>query len=283
MRFLLIVCFSLVGLAGLACGDAAGDGEPMAQAPGREEPARSSGTEAAEDPRPATFRAEVLRSYPHDPRSFTQGLLWHDGFLWESTGQYGRSELRKVDLESGEVVASSPVGPGYFAEGLARMGSKLFQLTWKEGTAFVWNLEDWSSPAARFHYDGEGWGLCWDGERLVMSDGSATLTFRDPETFAETGRVEVSIWDRPVSGLNELECVDGQVYANVWTSDLILRIDPATGRVTARIRADHLLDPAERAAADVLNGIAYRPEAGTFLLTGKNWPRLFEVTWGAEE
>lgn len=266
-----------------ACGGAAGDGDtPRTEPPPRRETApASSPTPApeAQDEKPQQLRVEIVRSYPHARDGFTQGLLWHEGHLWESTGQYGSSELRKVELETGEVVERVPVGPGYFAEGLARVGERMYQLTWKEGTVFVWDPEDLSAPVSRFSYDGEGWGLCFDGERLVMSDGSDTLTFRDPETFAEIGRVHVTMWDRPVRGLNELECVDGRVYANVWTSEVIVRIDPVTGRVTARIRADGLLEPEERAGTDVLNGIAHRPETETFLITGKNWPRVFEVRW----
>lgn len=276
----------LVGLSGLACGNAAGNGDATLQEPrpstaGKTpEPSLKAETEP-ESARPENLRVEVIRSYPHDEGAFTQGLLWHEGHLWESTGQYGQSELRKVDLETGEVVTRAPLGPSYFAEGLARVGDRFFQLTWKAGVVFVWEMSDLSAPAGRFSYDGEGWGLCWDasGNRLVMSDGSSTLTFRDPETFSEIGRVEVTMWDRPVPNLNELECVDGEIYANVWSSEMIVRIDPDTGRITARIRAQELLTREERRGTDVLNGIAYRPETETFLITGKNWPKLFEVKW----
>lgn len=283
MRFSLVIWLGISGLLGVACGYAAGDGETVrGQSPAEQERASAKSpapAPEARDDQPEQLRVEVIHSYPHDRSGFTQGLLWHDGFLWESTGQYGVSELRKVELDTGKVVQRAPVGPGYFAEGLARVEDRMVQLTWKEGTAFVWNPQDPSVPVSRFSYDGEGWGLCFDGERLIMSDGSANLTFRDPETFAETGRVQVTLWDRPVKGLNELECVNGKVYANVWTSEIIVRIDPETGRVSGRIRADGLLKPEERRGTDVLNGIAYRPETDTFLITGKNWPRMFEVRW----
>lgn len=287
MRWVAWILAVVLTSGGLACGGESGAGqvEPEAENAAQNEaqeavPARAPATaEPARDERPEMLRVEVLASHPHDRQAYTQGLLWHDGHLWESTGQYGQSELRQVELETGEVLVRAPLGPTYFAEGLARVGETLYQLTWKQGVAFLWSLDDLSAPRSRRSYDGEGWGLCYDGEGLVMSDGSATLTFRDPETFAETGRIQVTMWDRPVDGLNELECVEGHVYANVWTSEIIVRIDPETGRVTGRIRADGLLTPEERQGTDVLNGIAYRPETETFLITGKNWPKVFEVRW----
>lgn len=224
------------------------------------------------------LRAEVVESHPHDSGAFTQGLLWANGALYESTGQYGRSTLRRVRLEDGRILASRDLGPQFFGEGLARVGDRLVQLTWREELAIVSNLVDLQEQTT-MAYAGEGWGLCHDGESLVMSNGSATLTFRDPETFDVERQVTVRREGVPVSLLNELECVDGAVYANVWRSENIFRIDPSTGRVTAVIDARGLLSPEETAGTDVLNGIAYRPETGTFLLTGKYWPRLFEVTF----
>lgn len=221
------------------------------------------------------LRFEVRETHPHDRRAFTQGLEWHDGALWESTGQHGSSELRKVDLATGEVAESRFLGPSYFAEGLTRVGERWIQITWQEGTALVWEMPG-LTEVARFSYDGEGWGLCHDGRRLVMSDGSSRLTFRDARTFEEIGRVEVTLDGAPLALLNELECVDGFVYANVWGREEIVRIDPSTGRVVARIRADGLLTPEERRGTDVLNGIAYRPDTETWLVTGKWWPKVFE-------
>jgi glutamine cyclotransferase len=219
---------------------------------------------------------QVVRTYPHDTRAFTQGLVYWDGGLYESTGLVGRSSLRRVDAESGAVEAEARLDPPIFAEGLARVGDELIQLTWQNERAFVWKLS--SLERVREHsYRGEGWGLCYDGKRLVMSDGSDRLTFRNPADFGEIGSVRVVRAGQPVRDLNELECIDGLVYANVWQSDTIARIDPQSGEVTGWIDASGLLDGPERIGTDVLNGIAHLPERGTFLVTGKLWPRMFEV------
>ncbi len=226
------------------------------------------------------LKIRVLHRFPHARDAYTQGLLWHDGKLYESTGQYGQSSLRRVDLATGKVERQWEVADDLFAEGLARVGDRLIQLTWHAGLATVYSRQDFSL-LDHYSYPGEGWGLCHDGARLVMSDGSDRLSFRDPETFALLGEVRVSLGERSLSRLNELECVDGAVWANVWTTDLIVRIDPESGRVTATVDASALLRPEERQGVDVLNGIAYRPEAGTFLITGKFWPTLFEVEFVA--
>jgi glutaminyl-peptide cyclotransferase len=224
--------------------------------------------------------ARVLKVYPHDARAFTQGLVYFDGQLYESTGLLGRSSIRRVVPDSGIVEAEVSLDPPIFGEGLARVGDELVQLTWKNGVALVWKLSN--LERLREHtYEGEGWGLCLDGKRLVMSDGSDRLVFRDPSTFAEQGSVRVVRAGQPVRQLNELECVDGLVYANIWGSDYIARIDPTSGEVTGWIDASGLLDAGERAGTDVLNGIAYVPERGTFLITGKLWPNLFEVKFVA--
>jgi glutamine cyclotransferase len=236
----------------------------------------------AADPPPAApagpeeLVVKVLRSFPHDRGAFTQGLLWHDGRLYESTGLPGRSSLRRVELETGKVEAQVALKAPLFAEGLAQVDTRLVQLTWQDRRAFVWTLDAFH-PVREYTYDGEGWGLCFDGRRLVMSDGSERLTFRDPQTFERQSDVVVTRGGEPLRLLNELECVDGLVYANVWQTDSIVRIDPATGRVTGWIDASGLLTDNERVAADVLNGIAYWPEQHSFLITGKLWPRLLEV------
>lgn len=222
------------------------------------------------------LKVQVVSTRPHDPGAYTQGLLLHGGSLYESAGLYGVSSLREVDPKTGVVKRRVAVPQQYFAEGLALVGDRLIQLTWQEKVAFVYDLATFEKKG-EFHYDGEGWGLCYDGRRLVMSDGSDRLTFRDPKTFAPTGSVNVTYSGRPAFQLNELECVDGMVYANVWGSDAILRIDPRTGRTTAVIDASGLLTPDEAARAEVLNGIAWDPAKKTFLITGKNWPKVFEV------
>jgi glutaminyl-peptide cyclotransferase len=228
---------------------------------------------------PAEHRkVKVLASVPHDAAAYTQGLVWSEGDLYESAGQYGHSSLRQVDSKTGKILRSVQVPPRYFAEGLARVGDRLIQLTWQEGTALVYDLATFEQRG-ELPYSGEGWGLCFDGRRLILSDGSNRLSFRDPATFATTGGVNVTLDGRPVMQLNELECVDGAVYANVWQSDDILRIDPETGRVTTVIDASGLLTPREAAQAEVLNGIAYKPETKTFLITGKYWPKMFEVVF----
>jgi glutamine cyclotransferase len=231
---------------------------------------------AQPQPAPAALKVQVIRSYPHDRNAFTQGLVWRDGVLYESTGLVGRSSLRKVDLATGAVTQQSAVPPPYFAEGIADVGNRLFQLTWQHGRVFVYDRSTFNR-VGEFAYEGEGWGLCHDGRSLVMSNGSDVLTERDPQTFALRRSIKVTQAGRPLDRLNELECVDGQIYANVWTTETIVRIDPKTGRVTARIDASGLLQPAERMGIDVLNGIAYDPADKTFLITGKLWPRLFRV------
>lgn len=223
-----------------------------------------------------TLRVDIVRELPHDTSAYTQGLLWWDGSLYESTGRYGESTLRRLDPETGAVEQRAAVPPAFFGEGLARTGGRLVMLTWMAERALVYDLRSFESVRT-FRYRGEGWGLCHGGGRLVMSNGSDTLTFRDAETFEPLGEVRVTLRGRPRDKLNELECVDGAVYANVWQEDYIVRIDPASGRVTHQIDAAGLLSRDEARGVDVLNGIAYQPEAGTFYITGKWWPKMFEV------
>lgn len=226
---------------------------------------------------------EVLKTYPHDEEAFTQGLLLENGHFYESTGIYGQSTLREVIPETGEVLREVALPEEYFAEGLTLVEDRLIQITWQEGTAFVYDLETFEQVDT-FSYEGEGWGLCYDGEAIVMSDGSPTLTMRDPETFEALETVEIKLDGQPVERLNELECVDGFVYANIWQTDTIVKIDEA-GRVVEEIDASNLLPEAERAQLvpdAVLNGIAYDAEAGTFFLTGKLWPKMLEVRFTEE-
>jgi glutamine cyclotransferase len=232
---------------------------------------------------PSELQAEEVARYPHDPGAFTQGLLWHAGALYESTGLYGRSSLRRVRLQDGEVEAIRYLPDDEFGEGLARVGDELIQLTWQAGRAYRWprdGFERGQPPLATYRYDGEGWGLCHDGERLVMSDGSDVLTFRDPDDFAVLGSVSVTLDGEPLKDLNELECVGDDVWANVWYDDRIVRIDPADGRVTAWLDLSGLLPAEQRAALGpdaVLNGIAWREDTETLLVTGKLWPVIVEL------
>lgn len=220
---------------------------------------------------------EVLNIYPHDPGAFTQGLIYLDGLLYESTGLYGESTLRKVALETGEVLAQVDLPPEYFAEGLAVWKGSLVQLTWREGAGFVYSLEDFSLEE-RFTYPTEGWGLTQDGERLIMSDGSDRLYFLDPDTFQVTGSLGVTWEGEPVVRINEMEFIRGEIFANIWQTDDIVRIDPESGEVKGWIDMQGLLPPGSKAdQADVLNGIAYDPERDRLFVTGKFWPKLFEV------
>lgn len=227
---------------------------------------------------------EIVRELPHDPSAFTQGLEISEGTLFESTGRVGQSWVRATVLDTGVEQARADLSRPMFGEGITVVGDTVWQITWKDGVA-IERDRDTLAQRRTVDYDGEGWGLCTQPDRLVMSDGSDALTFRDPETFAETGTVDVTLDGRPVDKLNELECAsDGSVYANVWTTDTILRIDPATGVVTGRIDAAALKDalPAdERGGIDVLNGIAQIPGTDRFLVTGKLWPRMFEVRFVA--
>ena len=222
---------------------------------------------------------EVVSRRAHDSNAFTQGLqLDAAGRLFESTGGYGDSTLRELDPQSGQVERSLALPDDWFAEGLTIVGDDLLQLTWKSGVAIARDADTFESR--EFHlYDGEGWGLCFDGERLVMSDGSDRLTFRDAATFEVIGSVGVSLHGQPLRQLNELECVDGSVWANVWYSDDIVRIDPADGRVTGVLDLTGIIEPhpASTDSSAVLNGIAWDAAAGTFLVTGKDWPELIEI------
>jgi glutamine cyclotransferase len=233
---------------------------------------------------PARLVPQVLSTRPHDPRAFTQGLVLHGGLLYESTGLYGESTLREVDPWTGEVYRRLDLPPNLFAEGLARVDDRLIQLTWVEGVAIEYDLATFERQQ-QAQYSGEGWGLCYDGEKLVMTDGSDQLFFRDPTTFEVIGQVGVRRDTVPQRRLNELECVGDSVYANVWQTDEIVRIDPRTGRVLAVIDASLLFPAEERRAraADVLNGIAYDPASETFLITGKLWPTIFEVRFVAAQ
>jgi glutaminyl-peptide cyclotransferase len=232
----------------------------------------------------ATLSFDVIEAIPHDPTAFTQGLELVDGVLYEGTGLEGESSIRAVDPESGDVTQKVDLPADLFGEGITVSGDTIWQITWQDGIAIRRDRAT-LAETGRVAYDGEGWGLCHDetGGRLIMSDGTDRLIFRDVTTFAEQGEVHVrDVGGAPVTQLNELECVPDQhghvqVYANVWQTDRIVRIDPATERVTATVDLAGLLPAADRAGADVLNGIAAVRGTGEFLVTGKLWPTMFRV------
>jgi glutaminyl-peptide cyclotransferase len=225
---------------------------------------------------PVQLRPDVLDELPHDTTAFTQGLEFGpNGALYEGTGLEGRSQLRELDPATGDVLRSVPLPGRLFGEGITVVDDRIWQLTWRDGVALEWDAASFRL-LRQVPMEGEGWGLCRDGGRLVRSDGTDRLRFHDPATFAETGSVDVTLDGEPVQELNELECVGGQVWANVWQSDDIMRIDPADGHVTAVVDASGLLEPDERAGSDVLNGIAAAGD-GEFLVTGKLWPTMFRA------
>lgn len=219
----------------------------------------------------------MVREYPHDPSAFTQGLVYVDGHLYESTGLEGASSLRQVDLETGKVIRRRALKPDEFGEGLTDWGGRLLQLTWTGMRGFIYERAS-LAVSGTFRYAGEGWGLTHDGRRLILSDGTAVLRFLDPETFREIGRLPVHDEGRAVPRLNELEYVRGEVYANVWQSDRVARISPENGAVLGWIDLTGLLSAADlRHPVDVLNGIAYDPGRERLFVTGKWWPKLFEI------
>jgi len=237
------------------------------------------GRDAAAGPpaRASVYGYEVVNAFPHDSKSFTQGLLFRDGALIESAGQYGASSLRRVDLATGKVLKKVDVPAQYFAEGVALLGGKLYQLTWEHGKGFIYDVETFEKTG-EFKYEGQGWGLTTDGESLILSDGTSRLRFIAPDDFRVRRSVSVTDAGRPVRELNELEYVRGEVWANVWHDERIARIDPATGRVVGWVDLSGLLPERERAGGEaVLNGIAYDEQGDRLFVTGKLWPKLFEV------
>ncbi|MEL7672557.1 MAG: glutaminyl-peptide cyclotransferase [Chloroflexota bacterium] len=234
------------------------------------------------------FVPEVISVRDHDPSAYTQGLLLHEGLFYESTGRRGLSSLRAVDPETGEVERMIEVPGAYFAEGLALVDDRLIQLTWQENVAFVYDLDSFEQTGT-FEYEGEGWGLCYDGERLYMTDGTPFIQLRDPDTFELFFSGAVTLQGQPVGNLNELECVGDYLYANVWKTDYIVQIDKSNGVVVGVIDASGLLTEDERAALlqsdsdAVLNGIAYDAENDAFLITGKLWPKVYEVRFVEQE
>ena len=219
---------------------------------------------------------QVQHVYPHDPDAFTQGLQYLDGVLFEGTGLNGRSSIRRVALDTGKVLQKRDVPEQYFGEGITVWKSEIFELTWQSGVAFVYDKATFA-PKRSITYVGEGWGLTSDGTHLIMSDGSNELRILDPVTFAERRRIKVTAVGAPLKNLNELEYVKGEIFANVWQTDYIARIAPDTGNVTGYIDLRGLLAASERARTDVLNGIAYDAAQDRLFITGKLWPKVFEL------
>jgi glutamine cyclotransferase len=229
--------------------------------------------------RVTNYRFEVVNTYPHDSNAFTQGLVYHQGMLYESTGLNGQSSLRRVELETGRVLRKIDLPFQYFGEGLVLFNNKFIQITWQNGIAFQYDFNSFEQLNT-FRYSGEGWGITHDGRQLIMSDGTPVLRFLDPETFQEKSRVTVTYRGQPVRNLNELEYVKGEVWANIWYEDRIARIEPQTGQVLAWLDGSKLLLPTDINSGNsgaVLNGIAYDAERNRIFITGKLWPKLFEM------
>jgi glutamine cyclotransferase len=220
---------------------------------------------------------EIVHVYPHDTSAFTEGLFFLNGFLYESTGLEAHSSIRKVRLETGEVVQKIEIPAQYFGEGIVNWQGRLISLTWKSQIGFVFGLNDFKLQR-EFHFDGEGWALTQNGKQIIMSDGTSQLRFLNPITLKETGRVQVTLEGKPIKDVNELEWVKGEIYANVWQTNWILRIDPS-GKVVGLVNLNGLLKSSDivPGQTDVLNGIAYDAQGDRLFVTGKNWPKLFEI------
>ncbi|MBP6772985.1 MAG: glutaminyl-peptide cyclotransferase [Gemmatimonadaceae bacterium] len=246
---------------------------------GKEAPAADSTADADTTTiaRTPSWGYEVVATHPHDTSSFTEGLFFHEGRLFESTGEVGTSYIREVELTTGRAIRQRDLAPPYFGEGTIVFGDKLYQLTWTSGKAFVY---DWKTfkPTGEFTYDGEGWALTTDGTSLIMSNGTPMIRWRDPKTFAVTDSISVTDHGTAVTSLNELEWVKGEIWANVWQSEQIARIDPKTGVVTGWIDLSGILKAIDRTGReDVLNGIAYDAANDRYYVTGKRWAKLFEI------
>jgi glutaminyl-peptide cyclotransferase len=224
------------------------------------------------------YGVEVVHSYPHDPTAFTEGLFYLNGYFYESTGLEQHSSIRKVRPETGEVLQEVDIPPQYFGEGIVNWEGRLVSLTWRSQVGFIFDLATLKKQK-EFHYQGEGWALTQDGQQLIMSDGTPELRFLNPKTLMETKRIQVTLEGKPVPNVNELEWVKGEIYANVWETNLIVRIDPKDGHIVGVINLSGLLGPSDQVSGpdSVLNGIAYDAKGDRLFVTGKNWPKLFEI------
>ena len=237
----------------------------------------SPAIKAGESPAVVNYSYEILHAWPHDSRAFTQGLVFHEGHLLESTGLNGESTLREVELDTGRVLKKISIPSAYFGEGLAVIGTRAYQITWQNQKGFIYDVPTFRQEG-QFSYDGEGWGLTTDGQSLILSDGTHRIRFLDPVTFRVVRTINVTAAGEPVYRLNELEWIKGEIFANVWQTDKVVRIDPLTGAVRGIIDFFGLLSPLERTPdADVLNGIAYDAAHDKLFVTGKRWPKMFEV------
>jgi glutamine cyclotransferase len=225
-----------------------------------------------------TYTYEVVRTFPHDPTAFTEGLFYQDGDLYESTGLEGQSSIRKEKLDTGQILQRIAIPDKYFGEGVVAWKGRLIELTWRSHIGFIYNLAT-LNKTGEFHYPGEGWALTKDDHRLIMTDGTPDIRFLDPVTLKQIGTLHVTDQGRPVQNLNEVEWVKGQIYADIWQTDTIARIDPGTGHVVGWIDLTGILPSADRVAGetDVLNGIAYDAKGDRLFVTGKNWPKLFQI------
>ncbi len=274
----LVVALALSALS-FSCGAGAGGANDSTKAANQSSAANASNQMAGskEEPRVPVYAYEVVNTWPHDTAAYTQGLVYDAGTLLESTGQYGSSSLRRVELQTGKVIKQVDVPRQYFGEGMTLLGGKIFQVTWTTRKGFVYEPEGFAK-LGEFAYDGEGWGLTNDGQHLILSDGTSQLRFLDPESFRTLRTLNVTDGGRPVRELNELEYVKGEIYANVWHTDRIARIEPRTGKVVGWIELKGLIPDAERTDSEaVLNGIAYDAAGDRLFVTGKLWPKLFEV------
>jgi len=283
MRFYFILSLMLIALS---CGDAP-TGRPINSISNGNGSTTNTNSKTNAVPQ---YSIQVVATYPHDPKAFTQGLVYHNGFIYEGTGGKPArgddfsSSLRKVELHSGKVVQKFDVPPTFFGEGITIIGDKVYQLTWQEGTGFIYNLDDFKL-LREVKYSGDGWGLTNDGTNLIMSDGTHVIRFLNPEDF--TTQRTITVTDekgRPLMEINELEFVKGEIWANVWQTPWIVRIDPATGKLLGRIDLSSIAENVAKKnrTADVLNGIAHDPATDRIFVTGKNWPSLYEIKVNAK-
>ena len=274
------ICFFLLLFPAHSATENAGDrGKSDRGGSGSSAPREIQSVEEENSPHQAVFK--VLNSFPHDPTAFTQGFIHRDGFLYESTGLYGESSLRKTNLSTGKVLVKTDLSPEFFGEGLTIIGDRIYQLTWKSGQGFIYGKEDLARKGS-FSYSTEGWGLTDDGTQLIMSDGTEKLYFLSPGSFEVTKVLSVRENGSAVTKLNELEYVEGKIYCNIWRSDDIVVVDPESGTVERRINLGQLRERLSLSnEAGVLNGIAWKSSSGTFLITGKNWSEVFEIKFGS--